>query len=130
VLASSPASVTVDWAASPVPLLSAVQQSAFGASWTETGTGSVDVRTVMWSATANNQNVYWTIVEPYDGQPSSTLPALPPGHAADDPATDPAAQLKGAAVQYLDYDASSGFTLTPPAAPYRSRTTDAHTYGF
>jgi hypothetical protein len=130
VVTGSSANVSIDYAANPVPLLSAVHQIPTGASWTETGGGSVDVRTVFWSAVANNQNVTWTIVEPYDGHASSVLPALPSNHAVDDPATDPAAQLKGAGVVYDDYDASAGFSLTPPAPPYVMRETSSQTYGF
>lgn len=128
VTSAASAAVSVDYAAFPVPLLSAVQQSAVGASWTETGTGSVDVRTLFWSATANNQNVQWTIIEPYDGHASSTLPVLPAAHASDDPTTDPSATLRGASVLYRDYDVSSGFTLTAPAPPYRTRQTVAQTH--
>ena len=122
--------MTVDYAASPVPLLSAIQQSPTGASWTETGAGAVDVRTLSWSATANNENVTWTIIEPYDGRASTALPVLPAAHAADDPTTDPAPVLRGTAVQYRDYDVSSGFTLVAPPPPYRTRQTVAHTVGY
>lgn len=127
VLPDAPASVSVDYAANPVPLLSQVQPTASGASWTETGAGSADMRTVTWEAIANNQKVIWYIEEAYDGQPSTVLPRLPANHAADDPATDPAAQVHGAAVSYQDYDVSSGFTIDPPAPPYVARRTFAQT---
>jgi len=128
VLTGSAASVTIDYAANPVPLISAIQQTRFGASWTETGGGSADVRTVIWRGLANGKKVIWYIVEPYDGQPSTVLPALPASHAADDPATDPAPELHGAAALYRDYDVSPGFTLTVPPPPYRTRQTGAQTY--
>ncbi|MBV8755879.1 MAG: hypothetical protein JO257_01310 [Deltaproteobacteria bacterium] len=128
VLTGSSANVTLDYAANPVPLVSSIQQSASGASWTETGGGSVDVRTVFWRGLANQKKVIWMIVEPYDGHASSTLPVLPANHASDDPATDPALELHGAAALYRDYDVTPGFTLTPPVPPYETRQTGAQTY--
>lgn len=128
VITGATANITLDYAADPVPLISAVQQTASGATWTETGTGSVDVRTVLWRGFANDQRVIWAIVEPYDGHASTVLPALPASHAADDPTKDPAPELHGAGALYRDYDVSSGFTLTAPPPPYRTRQTGAQTY--
>lgn len=125
----APSSVTVDFAAQPIPLVSAVQIDATGASWTETPGGAADVRTVVWCATLHTgERVTWTLEEPYDGRASTALPTLPASHSAEDPTVDQNATLYGADVFYVDYDVISGFTVSPPTGPYRSHSSSAQTY--
>jgi hypothetical protein len=124
----APSSITVDFATQAIPLISAVQQTATGASWTETAGGAADVRTIFRRAQLPNVRVLWTLMEPYDGQPSTTMPALPAAHAAEDPTADPTAQLHGTAVIYVDYDVLPGFSLSPPNGAYTSHSSNAQTY--
>jgi hypothetical protein len=125
----APSAVTVDFSTQPIPLVSAVQVDAAGASWTETPGGSADVRTVIWCGTLHTgDRVIWTLEEPYDGQPSTALPTLPAAHSAEDPTVDPDATQYGADVFYVDYDVVSGFTLAPPSGAYSSHSSAAQTY--
>ena len=78
------------------------------------------------STTAGGR-VTWTVIEPNDGLSSSALPALPAGHAAENPTLDPALDLKGTAVIYDAFD-TPGFVFAPPTGAYRSRTTSSETY--
>lgn len=122
----SPNAVTVDFDALPVPALSAMQQTATGASWTQAGTGTPDVRNVIWRATTPQGRVHWYLVEPYDGQTTTTL-SLPSSYAAEDPTKAVPLELHGTSVTHVDYD-TSGFTLTPPAGNHRSHAAHAETY--
>jgi hypothetical protein len=117
--ASVPSNVAIDFNAMPVPKLSGLQQGRTGTRWTQTA-GNADVRSVMWRAIANGKGVTWWILEPNDGQASTTLPALPAADAALDPTKDAAAQAKGTAVTYDDYDVASGFVLSAPSVDHKS----------
>lgn len=129
VTSGAPSLVTVDFATQPIPLVSAVQVDATGASWTETSGGVADVRTVIWCVTLHTgERVTWTLEEPYDGHASTVFPTLPASHSAEDPTVDPNATPYGADVFYVDYDVISGFTLEPPSGPYKSHSSSAQTY--
>jgi hypothetical protein len=127
----APSAITVDFATQPIPLVSAMQQTTNGGSWTETAGGTADVRTLIWRAQLHTGvRVIWTLVEPYDGKAVSTLPTLPAGHASQDPTVDAGAQLFGAAVLYVDYDTVAGFTLLPPTGSYKSHSSGGQTFNF
>jgi hypothetical protein len=120
--------ITVDFAAQPIPLVSGVQQNATGTSWTQTS-GTADVRNAFWDATLHSGvRVHWFLTEPNDGQSSTTMPSLPPAHAAQDPTADPQATLHGTFVGYIDYDVVNGFTLTPPVGSHRTHSCVAQTF--
>ena len=123
----APSAVTVDFATQPIPVPSAVQQTATGATWTQSAGGVADVRRLVWQAMTPTKRVRWFLVEPNNGQTSTTL-SLPASHAAEDPTTNASTQLYGTAVFYDDYDTSSGFTLTPPTGNHRLHWSVAETF--
>jgi hypothetical protein len=128
VVAGAPSTVTVDLASQPIPVPSGVQQTATGATWTETSGGVADVRTVaVRAALANGNKVTWLLVEPYDGHNFTSFPALPASHGGFDLTADPQAQLAGASVAYVDYDVVSGFTLESPGGPRHEHAASAQT---
>ncbi len=124
----APSAITVDFAAQVIPIVSQAHQTTTGANWTETS-GTADIRTVYWSAKMQSGVIVrWTLVEPDDGLASTTLPSLPPSHAAQDPTADPNAQLLGGSITYIDYDTIAGFTLTPPSSDYHSHSCTASAF--
>jgi hypothetical protein len=123
----TPSAVSFDLASQPIPLPSAMQQTTTGASWSQTASGTADVRRLIWQATTPTVRVRWFVVEPYNGQASTTL-SLPAAYAAQDPTTVTSLQLNGTAVFYDDYDTVAGFTLAPPTGNYRMHSAIAETY--
>lgn len=116
-LADSPATATLDYAALPLPVLSGFHHTATGGNWTETGSGAPDVRIVFWnaqfhdpSAPAVTRQVRWTVVEdPSVATPGQfSLPSLPASHAVFDATLDPNAFGLGN-VEYLDWDFITGY---------------------
>src|SRR5690349_8213834 len=99
-MAGAPSTVAVEYGVQALPQLSAPQQTNVGASWTQTGPGTADIRTVIWGAkTSTTSSVQWNVFEPYDGATSTTVPTLPAAHAAEDPTVDPTTQLRGVAIE-------------------------------
>ena len=113
----APTSVTIDFTTLPIPIVSSVQQTANGATWTETTGETADARSLEWRGTlSSGVFVYWYVTEPYDGLASSTLPGLPADHAAEDPTIDPGVQFHGAGVNYwLSSEVQPGVTLSHSA---------------
>jgi hypothetical protein len=127
----APSAINDDYATQPIPVVSALQQTTNGASWTQTAGNTADVRTLVWRAQLHTgTRVVWTLVEPYDAQALTTFPTMPAGHASEDPTVDVGAQLFGAAVFYVDYDVITGFTLQPPTGSFASHSSSAETFNF
>ncbi len=119
--------VTIDFATLPVATPSVVQQSQTGLSWTQVGsTGTV--RDWLWlGVLSSGQRVQWMVTEPFDGQASATIPALPAGHAAIDATLDSGITLKGAGVTLTAYT-SGGGVMGPPSGAYQANTAGSSTY--
>jgi hypothetical protein len=123
----SPAAVTVDFAAQPIPMPSAVQQTTTGASWSQTA-GAADVRDIYYRAFVSSSRVIWRVREPNDGQAHTTLPSLPAAYAAYDPAANSNTQPSGVMVTYTDFDTVQGFTLVPPTSSHRAHSVNASSF--
>ena len=106
-------SLGVDLAVQPLPWIATVPAAvATGASWTQVGDGTLDLRQSdwagTWSANAVTRSVQWTV---YDNSaaPALVLPTLPSKFAAVDPRGQ---QLTAASTTVTYYDFS---TLTAAA---------------
>jgi hypothetical protein len=80
--------------------------------WTETGTGTTDIRFVelggSWPEDGNTRSVYWMIATPPGGS-AVTLPYLPAGYANIHPAAQATINNAYASVMYQDYDVYDGY---------------------
>lgn len=122
VVTAQPEDVTIDWAALPVPRAGSVQATTTGATWTVTGSGSPDARTILWSAEwldGNNVRRYLRvdILEPVTATNATTLPPLPSAYAADDPTAAAQVTVRGAAVNHFDYDNIADYAGAKPHGP-------------
>jgi hypothetical protein len=123
----APTNVVVDFSLLPVPVVSAIQQTANGAAWVQS-IGNADVRTLLWRAALHTGlHVNWTLYEPAYSEPMATLPRLPAAHAALDPTVDAGAELHGAAIIFTEYDVVTGFTLAAPSGPYQAHSSTTET---
>jgi hypothetical protein len=113
----SPSGMTVDLASLPMPIASAVSQTSTGFSWTESGSGSADVRRLTWRGLTSFRKVVWSVIEPYSATPSIAL-SLPASHSIDDPTLDGTLQLKGASIILENYDVTVGFTAEAPSVSH------------
>lgn len=119
--------LTIDFAALPVAKPTVVQQSETGLSWTQAGS-TATVREWFWlGVLSSGQRVQWNVIEPFDGQASVTLPAMPAGHEAIDATLDTSVTLKGAGVIHTAYT-SGGGVMGPPSGAYEAHRASSQTY--
>ena len=107
----SPSNIAIDFDALPLPRPGHPNQTATAMSWTETGAPSGDLRIARWdgehtTADAHHRFFRIELSDPTVAVTTSTLLPLPDELADRDPLQVPTANLllKGASVQYLDYD--------------------------
>ncbi len=123
----APSNVIVDFATQPLLLVSAIQQTATGATWSQSG-ASASTRTLIWrAAMQTGVHVTWILVEQISGTPGTTLPALPFAHAGEDPTIDASAELFGTSVAHVAYDTVTGFALAPPTGAYHAHASTTET---
>lgn len=131
--ASSYDTVNVDFDAIPVPRPTNLTQTPTGAMWTETA-GTADVRILRWDGRWHDgpYTHYGSelIIEPWSPGATTTLPTLPPAHAAEDPmAVATGLELMTIHLNYVeytntDYDGVRSLPLGPEAIEYNFRDVD------
>lgn len=116
-LSQSASSLPLPWLTTrPVP-------SATGLSWTQTGTGTPDLRLTTWSGRFTTSNgvlttVTWSLADDGAGAPAITLPGLPADLAQYDPTKHASTPISGEVVFVDRSDLTSYNEARPNAIEY------------